>query len=272
MRNIPIPVVGKYYQNESEVDGHTILYSSILPSKSYSLNSVATKIWGQIKQRQNTNSILNFLCDAFPQVEPHVLESDLLRLLEKLWNAGFLSFEGVSPFRERYETVFADEYLIENVAIHSSHELISFYKEENTVSHVDAFVSLEEVYNEHKVDIELYHDICYAYLLKSKEKNVIAAIVFTFDKRNGIVSVSRLQYKEYGELIDRFVNKCIDITADRFGVEKQIRDSTIILFHAVHPVNRDTYTYLQRTGFSFVCTLKEESIQGDVDLYKKTKS
>lgn len=263
--SISIPVTGKYFKEEEIIQNKLLLYSSLLPTKTFSLNACGTIIWEQIKKGHNLDSILSCLNQYYPYIKFSILEADMLKILKKLWLTGFISFQNSNPFQS--EIVFPlsiSNKVVERITFDTSKDFSFFLNIDKLLTVSDAYAPWKLINNEKKIDVEIYYSTSWFYALKDTDNNYEAGIIFKMDTDNGIINLVHLSSTSTPFITGLFIQESIN------RLSKQIhskRPSTILL-HLSQAVSSNYQHTLQKTGFTKICLLKNDSTKGDVDLYQ----
>lgn len=265
-RNI-VPSVGNFYSDFKMVNNNLVLVSDLEPQATFTLNVTGQKIWNMIINGFDIHKIVDSISTEYT-IDYDVIYKDVMKLLQRLWINGFITWPNQNPFISNYRSLIEEPFICEQIWVD---KIIGFFNNlKKSDVYVDAFLSDNEFADDIKNARNIYHKNCVLFVIKNNDF-LFADILMQLDRVNMICYILHfsLQTSEIASfIIKKFINSAKTDLYKIFSLNDTEKEQLTILFNLPRNCNKKQIEFLHDIGFVQQGILEKESKSGDVVVYR----
>lgn len=261
-----IPSIKNTYFINCKVDkGDLVLYSSLLPSFPYRLNTTASYIFKMVEEERNLLDIVEKISFKYKYFNYERIFHDVLHTLRGLWENGYIHWVNSKYPYNDLKTKYED-YIFK---IYSYEDIGNFYNIENSLH-------IENPYISHRINISidqlwlnniLKHEKMFALM---KNNKTLLSLSMTYEHNVESFFISNLVINKNEsiskEIISKFIDFCKNNIIFNLKLNREFLQHVKVYIY-INADNKDFINILKSLGFEFDSTLYLETTTGNVNLY-----
>lgn len=261
-----VPTIKNTYFANYKVDkGDLVLYSSLLPSFPYRLNTTASCIFKMVEEEKNLLDIVEKISLKYKYFNYEKIFNDVLYTLRGLWEYGYIHWVNNKYPYSDLKMEYGD-YTFKN---YSYEDIGDFYNIKDSLY-------IENPYISHRINISI-DQLWLNNILKRekmfaliKNNTTLLSLSMTYDHNTESYSICNFIINKNEniskEIISKFIDFCKNNISSILNINRELSKQAKVYIY-VNADNEDFISILKSLGFKYDLTLYLETKTGNVNLY-----